>query len=844
MKKILFIPFLIVVLLGVSLFIGLRYLNTTYLPNIIKTKIIQEAPKRLNLNVQIGKIEFNLLKGIVLHNIAISSKDDPSIKLQIERASATFLTLPLFNQKKIIIPALNIYGPKFDVIRFPGNKYNFQSLIPKQTDQSASSLPYSILIHRIDVFDSQISFLDKSIEPNIRKDLRINNLRTQINLWGVDFRLAGELIDANQTSSLNVSGSFKYKSKEIEASGKLDKLNILPYLVYFKDLPIDIDTFQLENIDTEYTLLKNNLSIKTSADITNANLATKAYLAKDKTLINNTKAKLKAALILDLNDKSKLEYTANISDLKAELITPHIPEKVRISYAKFKLSPEKIEINNSIIHTLKTKFTIKGVLENFSDPIFDLKVQSKIDLPTAKDFLRTYFDAIGPIVATGEAGLSINFIKSLSDKDMEFKGSLSLDNSSLRTIDSPYEIKSISGEVMFEKNKTEWSNLSFSLLDKSFYSKAKILDFQSPLIDLELYSDNINLRTKLSSKGKDQFDIHSLSGSYHNSKFNSHGTLRIIDGDYYLDLNLDSLVDLGDIKQIEAIPKEQLSKLNTKGKCKINGRIKGNISSPKLLNSQLNLSADELTAYGFKLDDLEMQIALENQQIKIPQSSCKFYDGAIGLNGLIDLEKRSLPFAFKVVVDSVNLAKLKLDIPIKDKDLKGTIFSTTILSGQMDSLQDFKAQGELLIQDGYLWGFNPLNKLGDFLFIPKYDTLIFREASGNFSIFEEKIALKDVVLNSSVLLLSCEGTIDFAGNLDLDLTPKAVTDVTENLDEFEKLFAGIFSEAGGVVAVKVTGTVQNPKFEKEIIALQVLDHVKDEVVDRIKSFTDLIFGTP
>ncbi|MBL7132435.1 MAG: hypothetical protein ISS45_13755, partial [Candidatus Omnitrophica bacterium] len=265
---------------------------------------------------------------------------------------------------------------------------------------------------------------------------------------------------------------------------------------------------------------------------------------------------------------------------------------------------------------------------------------------------------------------------------------------------------------------------------------------------------------------------------------------------------------------------------------------------PTLLTAIMNCSSDELKIYNYKLKNLDMQLVQENQQIKIPQYSCNFYDGTISANGLIDLEKATLPYAFKVIADNISLAKLKLDIPIKDKNLRGTLFSTIILSGQIDSLQDLKAQGEFLVRDGYLWGFNPLKKLGDFLFIPKYETLIFKEANGQFNIYNKKISLENVILSSDVLLLSCEGVIDFMGNLDLDITPKPISDITENLDEYEKFFAGIFSEAGGVVSVKITGTVQNPKFEKKIIVLQILDQIKDEVVDKIKAFTDLIFGTP
>lgn len=845
MKKIIIIFLFVIILLTILLALGVRYLNTYYLPKVIKTKIIQGASKQLDITVQIEDIKFNLFKGIVFYNIGISNKKDPTSALRIERASATFLILPFFNQRKIIFPSINIYGPKLDIVRYEDNTFNIQNLIPKQISQRRSPLSYSVLIYRIDIYDSEINFIDKTITPNIKQTLNLNNLGAQIYPWGINFNLRGTLTDEKQTNSLKLNGNFKFERNELKISSWLDKLDILPYLAYFKELPISIKSLLLNDIETECALIDNSLSITSKADISDVHLITSDYLVKDKTLITNAVAKLNTSFNLNLKDKTGFEYSVNFDDVSADLVTPHIPEKVKIEYAKFEVSPNKLEIKNSKITTLQTDFSITGNLENFSDPIYDIRLRSNVDLPTAKDFLRTYFEFINPIIVKGRADIDIHFLKSQDKDEIEFKGSMDLDNVSLKTMDSPYEINTINGVVNFDKEKIDWSNLSFNLLDKFFYSKAIILNPKLPSINLELYSDKLNIHTKLNSKQKNSYNIEYLNGAYYNSKFDVSGYLDIKEKDYYyVDLNVQSLIDLDDLKQIKNISKDAFDKIKPKGKLKLVGKVQGNAKYPTLLTAIMNCSSDELKIYNYKLKNLDMQLVQENQQIKIPQYSCNFYDGTISANGLIDLEKETFPYALKLIGENISLAKLKLDIPIKDKNLRGTLFSTIILSGQIDSLQDLKAQGEFLVRDGYLWGFNPLKKLGDFLFIPKYETLIFKEANGQFNIYNKKISLENVILSSDVLLLSCEGVIDFMGNLDLDITPKPISDITENLDEYEKFFAGIFSEAGGVVSVKITGTVQNPKFEKKIIVLQILDQIKDEVVDKIKAFTDLIFGTP
>jgi hypothetical protein len=845
MKKTVLIVFIILIILSIILSAGIYYLNTSYLPKVIKTKITQEIPKKFNINIQLDDIKFNIFKGVVFSNIKISAKDDPNTVLQIERISTSFLILPLFNQGKFILPSVTIYRPKVDVIRYEGNRFNVQSLIPKPIDAAKEPSGIAVLIYRIDIQEAEINFLDKTIEPSFSQNININNITAQISPLAVNFNGRGILSDKNQKSSLSFSGNFNFQKKELKMNSRLDKLDALPYLAYSKELPVSLKSLKLNGIESEINLIDDVLYISAKSDIKDLNLITGAYLTKDKTLLNNASAKLESALVFDFKKESNFKFLITIDDLVADLVTPRVPDKIKIEYAKFDITPKKIEIKNSKIKGLETYFTIKGVVENFSDPIVDIKIQTKVDLLKAKDFLKDFFDFMNPIVVSGKADINLNVLKAKGKKDIEFAGSFNLENSSIRSTDMPYEISAINGLINFDKDKIEWSNLTFNLLGKSFYSKAAIQGLKSPLINLELYSDKLNVLAKISLKQRNNFYIENLKASYYNSRLNASGSLELIDkNNSYIDLNLESHIDLRDLKEIDNLPQEQILNFAPEGKISAEGRIKGNARNPQALNSILNITSEKILVRGFSLSGLTMQLVQENQQIKIPQSICNFYDGTLALNGLIDLEEESYPYALKLVCENVNLRKLKLDIPIEDENLSGAISSTVILSGQMDSLQDVKAQGEFTVTDGYLWGFNPLGKLGDFLFIPKYKTITFEQAEGQFNIFNRKIALENVVLTSDILLLSCEGTIDFAGNLDLDMAPKPISDNTENLDEYEKFFAGIFSETGGVVSVKITGTVQKPKFEKKVIALRVMDKVKNEVVDKVRAFTDLIFGSP
>lgn len=840
MKKKITIILIITILLISAIAFGLYYLNTYYLPQIIKARIIKEASSKLGIILQIEDIKLNLLKGIIFYNINIINKRDLTFDLQIKRLSANFLILPFFKQKKIIFPSINIYSPTFNIIRYEDNKFNIQDFIPKQTEETKPlpSLPF--LIYKINIYGAVINFLDKTMQPNFKQILKLDNLKTGISPSAVNFSLQGTIINEKQSSELELSGKFQFKTKELKILSRIDKLDISPYRDYLKDIPVNIKTLFLNNMITECILVRDTLSLKTSVEIKDA------YLIKDQTSLSNAKAKLKASLGFDLKNITGSSYVIDIDELNADLTNPQIPEKTKIEYAKLEVAPHRLNIENAKIKALQTSINLKGNLENFVSPVFNIGLKSTIDLAVTKDFLKDRIDFLNSLTVSGKADIDANISKPKDQRDLEFNGSLNLKNAYLKTKDNLYEIRAINGLINFNQEKINWTNLSFGFLDKSFISNATISNLKSPRIALELASDKMNISTKVNPIQKNVFNIEYLKGKYYNSELDLSGNLSINDqNNYYADLNIHSQIELEDLKQIKNLPKALLLQINPQGECEIKGKIKGNIKNPKLLNSSLNITTNELKFYGLRLGDLKMRLVQEEKQVKIPESSCVFYGGPIYLNGLVDLEKENFPYALKITASDIDLGKLKLDTPIKDKEFQGTLSSNVILSGQANSLLDVKGQGDFLIKDGYLWEFNPLKKLGDFLFIPRHKTLVFREAKGDFSIGDKKAVTENLTLNSDIISLSCKGSIDFSGNLDFEVAPYPVSENEEAANEYKGILSGEIAKLAGISIIQVKGTIQNTKVEVKVVAKEIFDKVKEGfkgAFDKVKGITDLIFG--
>jgi len=859
MKKKIIIILSVILLLTVLIGIGTYYLNTYYLPQIVKAKITEEASKQLGALIEIGDIKLSLFKGIVIHNFNIRDKKDSSSILHTDRLSVSFLIFPFLKERKIIFPYIGIDGASINIIRYENNSLNIQNLIPKQVaannKNAAKKSSPPLIIYKMGVNNSSVFFLDKAVSPNMKHTLKLNYARAQLSASAANFSLQGALANETQSANVKLSGSFQFKNKELKISSQIDKFDAAAYAAYLKDLPLQIKSLTLSQINTEAALLDNKVSGKTTLDLKDASLT------KEKSGISNASAKINASFDVDLKNLSALNYIVDIDGLNAAISDPQIPQGTSIENASLQISPNSADIKQLKIKALNTSADIKGKLENFLDPVFSFNVQSSVDITTAKEFLKNYISIDDSISADGKADINVDVAKTKDKKDLSFKGSLNLTDASLKAKGTPYEIKAVNGLIDFDEKKASWSDLSFNFMDNSFKSKAEITNFTSPSVNIELDSDKIDISAKINSAQQNNFNIEYLKGVFYNSKLDLSGSLSIKgQNNIYADLKIQSQVELGDLLQMPYLPTKDISQINPQGLLKIDANVKGNLKDVKSLSGAVNLASDELKFYGLSLKEIALSLAEENQQLKISNSTAKFYDGTISINGIAELNEENNPFIMNISLQDTDLSLLKSDTPMKDKELEGILTAVVDLNGQIDAnpLASLKGKGQFLIKDGYLWEFSPLKKLGDFLFIPSYETLVFKKASADFTIADQKVSTDNLTLDSNIISLACEGTIDFAGNLNFEIAPYPKQEETQKseeeetqeseetaIDSLNNKINDRMVKLAGVSIIQVTGTIQNPKVGMKMVTKEVVDKLKEGVkgtVDTVKDVFGMIFG--
>jgi len=166
------------------------YTNDVLLPVKLKPAVIQELEKKLNKDVQIGRMHYNPFKGLTVQDLVIATKTK-DLYLQAREVSFKFLILPLF-QTNVIIPS----------IYFKDGRY--------------------------------VANYTKEIN-----DLKINlgwNLHKQIN-----FTLQAKIFDSLPNPSLvSAAGTYIFSKQALYAKVNLNNISISDYLLYLGKLPLSI----------------------------------------------------------------------------------------------------------------------------------------------------------------------------------------------------------------------------------------------------------------------------------------------------------------------------------------------------------------------------------------------------------------------------------------------------------------------------------------------------------------------------------------------------------------------------------------------------------------------------
>jgi hypothetical protein len=190
-----------------------------------------------------------------------------------------------------------------------------------------------------------------------------------------------------------------------------------------------------------------------------------------------------------------------------------------------------------------------------------------------------------------------------------------------------------------------------------------------------------------------------------------------------------------------------------------------------------------------------------------------------------------MPYWIEADIQGVKIEKLKLDTPVKDKDLAGTLQAHVKLNGFSNDISRLNGTGNILILDGKLWQLNLFQGLGSLLFAKDFANIVFNEGSCGFIVQDKYVFSDDLKLKSNITNLSGAVKIGFDSSIDASINVEVIDEMVPLSGTLKDITTAIIGQGGRFGVIKISGTLKQPKYK-----------FKPAVSDIIKGLKNAIFG--
>ena len=559
--------------------------------------------------------------------------------------------------------------------------------------------------------------------------------------------------------------------------------------------------------------------------------------------------------IFSIEDQTKQPYfKREITQLNTKL-SLSLPLDIKISLQGYIINGDK---SNSFVF-LKANYNLKDKSFNAQSRLTDIPLNEYkpylINLPVAvaaadikeleilsskaADSIDCQFSSKAEKVAlikdnfkfSGSLSTKGNLKINLANKEINYDGLFDLTASEIEGIPIIKKVEEINGRISFSRDFLKTEKLSAKGLSYPFEISGELKNFHNPQVDFVLNGPDLVLKTSFAVLGKN-VSIAYLDAIFLNSKCNLKGSLNIaeIKTPY---VNLEGTLELAlkDIKEICSRFGRNLNLPDLGGIIDstfvINGPFGAGMQN---LNISLDAESNEILVRGLRLTELVLSY-IQNQSQGKAKLSSRAYKGNLNLTTKLNLFDNNIDYVADLNLKDLDLADLKKDTPFKDKTTSGKLFAQASLNGKTKDLYGMNGDAQLKISDGNLWELNLLRGLGELLGLTALNNIVFKEASGDFTIQDGKAYTNNLKFISDRLQLAFEGNFNFKGDLNFDVLVSFSEELQKEAKNLEQLISSIFTQAQKYISIKITGTFKKPNYK---IVPRVVKDVVEGLFDIFK----------
>lgn len=769
----------------------------------VKKIIVEQVNLQLKAPVKVGAIKFSLIKNfpkaslsfydVVAQSVYTGTEKEkcPKNLLVAKEISLQFNVQDIFNGNytinKIDLNGVNLFIYK-DIV----NKDNYHCWV---TDSVEGKKPVTFKMNQIVMKGFEVNY--KDYKQQLYFDILLQ-----------DALMKGEFFD--EDFALLVNANLKIKKLELDQHQYLNNKSIALNIGLLRKNKI----FSFTNAQADIEKLKLTLTGSFSDEDIN-------FQAKGQDLDIQSFLSLMPEHI----NKKFADYTSDgffAFDLtvKGKQQHPQIRAGFNIANAKLGQSNGKVTLNQVnvngyysngrlqnkqtsgiYVNTFKAMLNQSPIEGNFSivdltNPFIDGTLKANFELDELKQILQ--LDTFTVFKGKADLALSIScLLEQLKQQDIS--------QSKQGQISGSLQLKG--GSFQFKNDAMSYENIEADLYADDTYILVHQLNFLHGKSQIALQGELSNYQALLNEKR----DEKSLLKAYFNS----------------------SNFELEDW-----LPKNQ-----TKGKT--------NNAQKELYLNRIDLKLRAKIA-RFKFDqfiasDVSSNIYFREKQFRFDSLNLNTMDGKAFANGAIELQEHG---GFDLICDArvtkISINKLFEQLnnfgqrTLTDKNIAGKLSAEIKFKSSWSNLnniisESILADATVLINDGQLNNFTPMNKLSKFVSVNELSHIKFSELANTISINNRKIYIPQFQIKSSAMNLYCSGTHDFDNNIDYHfkvtlselLSKKRLREAPKN-KEFEEVEED--EQGKTTLFISMTGNIDNPKikFDRKELKQFVKDEVKNE----------------
>ncbi|MBF0619893.1 MAG: DUF748 domain-containing protein [Candidatus Omnitrophica bacterium] len=487
----------------------------------------------------------------------------------------------------------------------------------------------------------------------------------------------------------------------------------------------------------------------------------------------------------------------------------------------FFIETDSITTKDLSLTALDIPVAVSGGVSHFNAPLLNITAKATdVSLSAAEKVVPDIFKA-NELKVLGTADIHVTARGLLSRPEaLAITATATIKNASAESGKLKQSVDTLSGSMEYKNAALSWKSLSFNYQGKKYLTNGVLRDFENPTIAASVETDHIKADARIKKVGND-IGISELNATWFDSSVALTGTIHLPpDNAPTIDLISDTKLALHDLPQmLPAEQAKQIDALKLVGVIKIKANISGDPVHWQDLASTATIETPSLSAMGYQMKDLKITATQGNGMLKPLNIAATVYSGELNIISSVDLRNPKFLFDTALKLENLNLDELKKDTPLKQQRLEGAVNITGEWRGKLLDLKNMTGKATVKISNGYLWDLEILSKVlsivsssfqGGNVIITDADATIFFE--------NQRIMTNNLTLHSTAASILGEGWVDWDQKLDFTFTPRVESSGTSDT---ATLISAI-NPTAGLVEIKITGTISNPKYESSLTAPQII----------------------